>query len=162
MKIIILKLICYCVLSDINLSFLNKVKNDKTAVLIIGNTSGLMTEQRHLFLKLINQNVNNPVIINRNYGNNISLDQIKISSSIDIGSLFCDGLGDGIMFSQAEKNLSSPHLNNLAFSILQSTRNRISKTEYISCPSCGRTLFNLQETTEKNKKCHFSFKGFKK
>ena len=150
----------YCVLSDINLSFLNKVKNDKTAVLIIGNTSGLMTEQRHLFLKLINQNVNNPVIINRHYGSNISLDQIKISSSIDIGSLFCDGLGDGIMFSQAE-NLSPPHLNNLAFSILQSTRNRISKTEYISCPSCGRTLFDLQETTEKIRNATSHLKGLK-
>ena len=150
----------YCVHSDITPSFINKIKSDLTVVLIIGNISGHMTEQRSFFVELINKNIYNPVIINRTYDNNISSDQLKISGSIDVGSLLCDGLGDGIMFSSF-KNLSPPHLNNLAFSILQSTRNRISKTEYISCPSCGRTLFDLQETTEKIRNATSHLKGLK-
>ena len=65
-------------------------------------------------------------------------------SAIDIGSLFIDGLGDGIWLSSEHEH---SFINETAFGILQASRTRISKTEYISCPSCGRTLFDLQETT---------------
>ena len=69
-------------------------------------------------------------------------------------------MGDGIFIS-AESSLSLPLLNNLSFGILQATRTRISKTEYISCPSCGRTLFDLQETTEKIRSATSHLKGLK-
>ena len=62
--------------------------------------------------------------------------------------MFCDGFGDGIFLTSGNK-LDIHNLNKISFAILQATRTRISKTEYISCPSCGRTLFDLQETTEK-------------
>ena len=65
-------------------------------------------------------------------------------SAIDIGSLLIDGLGDGIWLSSEHEH---SFINETAFGILQASRTRISKTEYISCPSCGRTLFDLQETT---------------
>jgi len=90
-----------------------------------------------------------------------------IYSSTDIGGLFIDGLGDGIMLGtqQVEEKTSglqwAEFCNKTAFGILQATRNRMSKTEYISCPSCGRTLFDLQETTGMIRKRTDHLKGVK-
>ena len=109
---------------------------------------------------MINQNLYNPVIISRKFNSKLSIDQLKISASIDLGSLLCDGLGDGV-FLTSKTYLNLPYLNNISFSILQATRTRISKTEYISCPSCGRTLFDLQETTEKIRRATSHLKGLK-
>ena len=92
--------------------------------------------------------------------NNLSDQQIQISSSIDIGALLLDGLGDGISIS-ANNCGSDQMINSLAFGILQATRTRISKTEYISCPSCGRTLFDLEETTAKIRAKTDHLKGVK-
>jgi (E)-4-hydroxy-3-methylbut-2-enyl-diphosphate synthase len=77
----------------------------------------------------------------------------------DAGALLIDGLGDGIMI-HAE-GISQQRINSTAFGILQATRTRISKTEYISCPSCGRTLFDLQETTAKIRARTSHLKGVK-
>ena len=74
--------------------------------------------------------------------------------------MFCDGFGDGI-FLTSESKLDIHNLNKISFAILQATRTRISKTEYISCPSCGRTLFDLQETTEKIRVATSHLKGLK-
>jgi (E)-4-hydroxy-3-methylbut-2-enyl-diphosphate synthase len=80
-------------------------------------------------------------------------------ASTDAGSLLIDGFGDGIFFlnSKVEAN----RLNDISFGILQAARTRISKTEYISCPSCGRTLFDLQETTAMIRKRTDHLKGVK-
>ena len=86
-------------------------------------------------------------------------EQLQISASIDIGSLLIDGLGDGICISS--NYCSNKMLNSISFGILQASRTRISKTEYISCPSCGRTLFDLQETTAKIRKVTDHLKGVK-
>jgi (E)-4-hydroxy-3-methylbut-2-enyl-diphosphate synthase len=85
-----------------------------------------------------------PVVIIRNYEHTTD-EEFTIFSSIDAGGLFVDGFGEGIMLHAVKSSLSK--INSIAFGILQATRTRISKTEYISCPSCGRTLFDLQETT---------------
>ncbi len=85
-----------------------------------------------------------PVVIIRNY-ENINDEQFTIYAGIDAGGLFVDGFGEGLMLHTSNITLSK--INSIAFGILQATRLRISKTEYISCPSCGRTLFDLQETT---------------
>ena len=90
----------------------------------------------------------------------MSEQQLQISSSVDIGALLIDGLGDGIFISASEC-ISDQNNNSLSFGILQATRTRISKTEYISCPSCGRTLFDLQETTAKIRKETDHLKGVK-
>ena len=79
---------------------------------------------------------------------NLSEEEFQLQASTDIGALLLDGLGDGT-FIQAGTCGSDQMKMHTAFGILQATRTRISKTEYISCPSCGRTLFDLQETTAK-------------
>src|SRR5690606_15390776 len=79
-------------------------------------------------------------------------------SSSDLGIHFIDGFGDGIWITG---NHSLNFINSLSFGILQATRTRISKTEYISCPSCGRTLFDLQETTAKIRAKTSHLKGIK-
>ena len=89
---------------------------------------------------------------------NFSLEDAQLFASTDLGGLFVDGFGDGIMISGDENH---KELNSLAFGILQAARTRISKTEYISCPSCGRTLFDLQETTALIRKRTDHLKGVK-
>ena len=146
--------------SDLNNTLLNLINVDKTAVLLINthNNNGI-AEQRRLFVKLINSKIKTPVIISRAY-ENLSEQQLQLSAATDIGSLLLDGLGDGIFINT--KNCGSDQMiNNLSFGILQATRTRISKTEYISCPSCGRTLFDLQETTAKIRKVTDHLKGIK-
>jgi len=122
------------------------------------NKNGL-AEQRKLFTELMNNNIKTPVIIGRAYAD-LSEQQLQLSASSDFGALFLDGLGNGI-FIAAENCGSSQSINSLAFGILQASRTRISKTEYISCPSCGRTLFDLQKTTAKIRKETDHLKGVK-
>jgi len=152
--------IIYACFSDLSKDLKDKLKLDKTAVLLIDthNNNGI-AEQRRLFIELINNNIKTPVIIGRSY-ENLSKQQLQLSSSTDIGALLLDGLGDGVFIS-ASDCASDKMINNLSFGILQATRTRISKTEYISCPSCGRTLFDLQETTAKIRKVTNHLKGIK-
>ena len=138
--------ILYMTISKINKDVIDKLKKDSNMVLLIDtdNAHG-MSEQRRLFIELLESNCKTPVIIGRKY-ENISNEEFQLYSATDIGGLFVDGLGDGIFLTK--KGLSSlEQRNKISFGILQASRTRISKTEYISCPSCGRTLFDLQETT---------------
>ena len=137
-----------------------KITKDPTAVLIVktDNINGL-AEQRRVFIELINRNIKTPVIISRDY-NQLDAKYLQLNSSSDIGGLLIDGLGDGITINN-NKEGESLHINSTAFGILQASRTRISKTEYISCPSCGRTLFDLQETTAKIRKVTDHLKGVK-
>jgi (E)-4-hydroxy-3-methylbut-2-enyl-diphosphate synthase len=120
---------------------------DQTCVVVL-ETSALhgMAAQRDFFVHLINNQVQLPVIIKRSY-QDISADDLMLFAATDLGALFTDGFGDGIWIDAAE-SVALPLINSTSFGILQATRTRISKTEYISCPSCGRTLFDLQETTQ--------------
>ena len=116
-----------------------------------------MAEQRRMFIELIKKNSSIPVIIKRNYSG-LSEEQFQLHASTDAGALLLDGFGDGIWLAA---HTSSKNANATAFGILQATRTRISKTEYISCPSCGRTLFDLQETTAKIRQRTDHLKGVK-
>ncbi len=152
---------------------LKQVQDDKNIVLIFetGNEHG-MAEQRRAFIELLQNQINIPVVVKRNY-QNISEEQLQLHSSTDIGALLIDGFGDGIWIEQNQKPEIRNHqrrvslkadqkfVNALSFGILQATRTRISKTEYISCPSCGRTLFDLQETTAKIRSRTDHLKGIK-
>ena len=137
-----------------------KITKDPTAVLIVktDNINGL-AEQRRIFIELINRNIKTPVIIRRDY-NQLDAKHLQLNSSSDVGGLLIDGLGDGITINN-NKEGESLRINSTAFGILQASRTRISKTEYISCPSCGRTLFDLQETTAKIRKVTDHLKGVK-
>jgi len=150
----------YITLSKISEEVLNKIKNDSTIVLLLDtdNKHGL-SEQRRIFVKLINAKITAPVIIRRYYEDLTSSD-LQLCSSTDIGGLFIDGLGDGLYIA-AENCGSLDDLNRTSFGILQATRTRITKTEYISCPSCGRTLFDLQEVTARIRSKTQHLKGLK-
>lgn len=99
-------------------------------------------EGRKVFATLHYYQVENPVVLQRAY-NEEDIEMLQIKSSVDIGSFFLDGFGDGIMLENKQKTQDTV---SLSFSILQATRARMSKTEFISCPGCGRTLFDLQQT----------------
>ncbi len=99
-----------------------------------------------------------PIILKYN-ANNQDEETFILDASKTLGALMCDGIGDGIFL---ENNyLSNIKLNTTAFNILQAIRSRITKTEYIACPSCGRTLFDLQETTQKIREKTHHLKGVK-
>lgn len=144
----------------ITIDFLSKIKLIKNVVLITDSFNPYaMPEIRRMFVALTEQEITLPIIIKRNYSD-ISEEEFQLGSSAEIGALLLDGLGDGIWVKQ--QNCTSPQVaNSTAFGILQATRTRISKTEYISCPSCGRTLFDLQETTAKIRERTDHLKGIK-
>lgn len=116
---------------------------DVVLVLETGNAHG-MAEQRRAFVELMNLNPGIPVIIKRAY-KGLEEEKFQLQVSTDMAALLLDGFGDGV-WAEAEA-VPLKAVNSTLFGILQATRTRISKTEYISCPSCGRTLFDLQETT---------------
>lgn len=130
-----------------------------TTVLVLetANAHG-MAEQRRAFVELMNRHSELPVMIRRNYSG-ISEEDFQLYASTDTGALLLDGFGDGIWL-KAE-GVPAGAVNSTAFGILQATRTRISKTEYISCPSCGRTLFDHQETTAKIRRRTDHLKGVK-
>jgi (E)-4-hydroxy-3-methylbut-2-enyl-diphosphate synthase len=140
--------------------FIKKIKLEKYVVLVCDTiNSHAMAELRRLFVTLAEHDIKLPVIIKRNYSY-ISEEDFQLGSSAEIGALLLDGLGDGIWLNQ--QHCTSPQIvNSTSFGILQATRTRISKTEYISCPSCGRTLFDLQETTSKIRSVTDHLKGVK-
>ena len=88
------------------------------------------------------------------------LKNLQIHSSIDIGGVLVDGVGDGVYLA-AENDKSLNDMNRTSFGILQASRTRITKTEYISCPSCGRTVFDLQEVTARIRLKTQHLKGLK-
>ena len=119
---------------------------DKTVVLILNTSANHgMAGQRAFFVALQQRDIQIPVIVKRTY-QNLDADTLMLYAATDLGALFTDGFGDGIWIDAQGQNLAL--INATSFGILQATRTRISKTEYISCPSCGRTLFDLQETTQ--------------
>jgi (E)-4-hydroxy-3-methylbut-2-enyl-diphosphate synthase len=134
--------------SDLIKEKIECIKQDTKAVLIIetSNNNGF-ADQRAAVIRLINFNYHAPVIFKRNYTEN-NKEDFQVKSAADLGGLFIDGLGDGIWI-ENEGILSEKEKIGTSFGILQASRVRVSKTEYISCPSCGRTLFDLQKTIKK-------------
>ncbi len=159
-----------------HLPFIEKLIADPTIVLCMYDTKVQPAKSIRAFLKKYSpQGLNAPVII-ADASYSATVDQQLIDFSVTSGGLLLDGIGDGVWLmndpSKMENTRSTGRtylevknnnqfLNNTAFSILQATRRRISKTEYISCPSCGRTLFDLQETTAKIRAATHHLKGVK-
>ena len=137
------------------------IKNDPLVVFIIStNNSHGMAELRRIFFELISREIKNPAIIHRSY-NNLDDENLRLFSSTDLGALLIDGLGDGVWLENAGEISSKYFINRTSFGILQAARTRISKTEYIACPSCGRTLFDLVEVTNKIRRRTEHLKGVK-
>ncbi|MFZ9240137.1 MAG: (E)-4-hydroxy-3-methylbut-2-enyl-diphosphate synthase [Chitinophagaceae bacterium] len=154
-----------------------KLKGEKNIVLCVkSNTENAMQTVRNVFIKLAALEIPHPVILFTK-SNKHTPDEHLIQFATETGALLLDGMGDGICLGfGAGSAMDNPVVkgrtylpvkdmyqfaNNTAFSILQATRTRISKTEYISCPSCGRTLFDLQETTAKIRSVTNHLKGVK-
>ncbi len=133
---------------------------EKTNVVFVLNSQHQlkMMDMRSAYLGLIEHQMMTPVV-NFSAYSNADEDSFMLDAAADNGILFIDGLGDGIWL-QAQ-NIADQRVNSTSFGILQATRTRISKTEYISCPSCGRTLFDLQETTAKIRSKTAHLKGIK-
>jgi (E)-4-hydroxy-3-methylbut-2-enyl-diphosphate synthase len=158
-------------------SILEKMSVDPTVVICLSSTNqNAMQSVRQMFMELENRKISNPVILTTDSGWQTP-DEHLIHFATETGALLLDGFGDGICLGYNSKAQMENHqvtgrtylavkdiyqfTNNTAFSILQATRTRISKTEYISCPSCGRTLFDLQETTAKIRSRTNHLKGVK-
>jgi (E)-4-hydroxy-3-methylbut-2-enyl-diphosphate synthase len=135
-----------------------ELQNHPNAIFILETKYDNKTQVfRKIINELANLNIKNPIILRYNY--NISDEEtFQLYSSSDAGSILIDGFGDGLWIC-GEQPIKT--INTTSFGILQATRTRISKTEYISCPSCGRTLFDLQETTAKIRKRTSHLKGLK-
>ena len=122
-----------------------------------------MTDQRSFFFKMEELGLDVPVIIKRTYSfDEENIDHttlLQLYAATDLGALLVDGFGDGIWIDAPQ--LPANIITSTAFGILQATRSRISKTEYISCPSCGRTLFDLMETTQMIRSRTSHLKGLK-
>jgi (E)-4-hydroxy-3-methylbut-2-enyl-diphosphate synthase len=164
------------VLLDEHASLL-KIKEEKNIVLCVkSDAENAMQSVRRVFVQLASFGITHPVVLYTD-SNKHTPDEHLIHLATETGALLLDGMGDGIClgFSKGAQ-LENPKVNgrtylpvkdiyqfanNTAFSILQATRTRISKTEYISCPSCGRTLFDLQETTAKIRAVTNHLKGVK-
>lgn len=145
--------------------FLERLKNDPTVVLVFHTSNEhAMPEFRRAFILLMENGCTAPVIVKRKY-TDTDEELFRLYSATDMGALLLDGFGDGTWISAksttGEKSVPQAIVNSTTFGILQATRTRISKTEYISCPSCGRTLFDLQETTNKIRKRTEHLKGVK-
>ena len=134
------------------------LKNLKKIILILetNNDHGL-ADQRRFFIVCSALGIQNPIIVKRSYSTSLE-NQLRLYSATDLGGLQLDGFGDGIW---VDSDLNPSFVNETSFGILQASRSRISKTEYISCPSCGRTLFDLQETTAKIRARTHHLKGLK-
>ncbi|HNZ67804.1 MAG: (E)-4-hydroxy-3-methylbut-2-enyl-diphosphate synthase [Prolixibacteraceae bacterium] len=133
---------------------ITKLKQTRKTVLILESfNKNPFAELRAFFMMLETHIWKVPVIIFRSYSER-KLEDLQIKASADLGGLLIDGYGDGICISNDHENITFTELKDLSFGILQSSRMRVSRTEFISCPGCGRTQFDLHETTRRVKE-HF-------
>ena len=162
--------------SEAAIAQLTQVKDDITATYcLVATGKNPLLELRNAMTVFNELGIHNPVILCAE-SHAATIDEQLIEFSTGTGGLLLDGIGDGVWLmndpgkivnqqatgrTYLEVNNNHQFLNNTAFSILQATRTRISKTEYISCPSCGRTLFDLQETTAKIRAATHHLKGVK-
>jgi (E)-4-hydroxy-3-methylbut-2-enyl-diphosphate synthase len=158
--------------ADLDSEAFGLIPLDKTLVFVL-ETDEIhgMADQRAFFLKLQEMELDVPVIVKRSYafadhgpstmdhGQADLTTNLQLYAATDLGALLVDGFGDGIWIDAPQ--VATNIITSTAFGILQATRSRISKTEYISCPSCGRTLFDLMITTQMIRSRTSHLKGLK-
>lgn len=161
--------------ADIDSEEFGALPFDQTLIFVLEtNAVHGMADQRAFFFKLEDLGIDVPVIIKRTYPEESQKDHgpwsmvhgqtelttlLQLYASTDLGALLVDGFGDGIWIDAP--GIETKTITSTAFGILQATRSRISKTEYISCPSCGRTLFDLMVTTQMIRSRTSHLKGLK-
>lgn len=143
-----------------NTEDVDKIQFLTDVVLILeAPTENFTQVMRNFYRTLVLHNIDLPIVLKHTTSTQ-DLEAFQLWQSAKIGSVLIDGFGDGVWVNSTEK-IAPQLVNTTSFGILQATRTRISKTEYISCPSCGRTLFDLQETTAKIRKHTSHLKGLK-
>lgn len=143
-----------------NPEIIEKLKKERKVILIMeSNNLNSFAEMRAFFMELDAHICKNPVILHRSYKTN-DYEDLLLKASTDLGGLFLDGYGDGILLSN-EGQIGYNELKNLSFGILQASRMRVTRTEFVSCPGCGRTLFDLRDTVAVIKKNFSHLKNLK-
>lgn len=146
-------------LADLTAENIDRIKALKDVVLVASSShANPVGELRAIVHKLVNEAVSAPVIIRRIY-DEASVETLRLKAAADLGVLLIDGLVDGVWIENSIG--SAAEINSIAFGILQATRARISKTEYIACPGCGRTMYDLQGTLARIKAATAHLKGLK-
>lgn len=152
--------------SQLSVEVMRLLSTDGSIVVILtSNHLNPLGEMRAFFHTLLINEITTPVVLHRSY--HVSdLQELQIKAAADLGVLFLDGFGDGIMLELTQgysylKQLGVEELNSVAFGILQASRVRVTKTEYISCPSCGRTMFRLQTVIARVKEKTSHLNGLK-
>ncbi|MCD7978146.1 MAG: 4-hydroxy-3-methylbut-2-en-1-yl diphosphate synthase [Tannerellaceae bacterium] len=145
--------------SDLTDQALQLLSRDRAAVILLSthHRNGVGA-QRAALHKLMKAGYGVPVILHREYTEK-RMESLQIKAATDLGALILDGFSDGVML--YNDGMKATDIDSCMFAILQATRTRISKTEYISCPSCGRTLFDLQATIARVKEVTSHLKGLK-
>lgn len=145
--------------NDLTPENIARIKSLKDIVLVASSQHiNAVGELRALVHRLMIEGIEAPVIIRRAY-NEESIDTLRIKAAADLGVLLIDGLADGLWLENPAS--TATELNSIMFGILQATRARISKTEYIACPGCGRTMYDLQGTLARIKAATGHLKGLK-
>jgi (E)-4-hydroxy-3-methylbut-2-enyl-diphosphate synthase len=126
------------------------IKNPKVVLVCSSKHQNAFAEQRAFAFRLVQSKCKAPVIFKRTFEES-NLEDIHLKASADLGSLYFDGFGNGIWLENIGE-LSHEEINSTAFGILQAARVRTSRTEFVSCPGCGRTLFQLHDVVAEVKK----------
>ena len=138
---------------------IDQLKGLTQSIIILESfASNVLHSSRNVMIKFMKAGIQLPVVFKYHFGQ-FSEEAFRINLATNYGGLFIDGLGDGMLMSADD--LDTKLINETVFGTLQAARTRITKTEYISCPSCGRTLFDLQETTAMIRKKTDHLKGIK-
>jgi (E)-4-hydroxy-3-methylbut-2-enyl-diphosphate synthase len=146
-------------LADLTAGNIDRIKALKDVILVASSShANPVGELRAIVHKLVNEAVSAPVIIRRIY-DEASVETLRLKAAADLGVLLIDGLVDGVWIENSAG--TATEINAIAFGILQATRARISKTEYIACPSCGRTLYNIEQALADIKARTSHLKGLK-
>jgi (E)-4-hydroxy-3-methylbut-2-enyl-diphosphate synthase len=135
------------------------IRNPQT-ILILSSATSSVFEQKSSVYRLRREGIKNPVVLQRRYREK-DLESFQIKSAADSGAFFLDNSVDGIFLQNETDAVSPEDINTCSFGILQAAGRRISKTEYIACPGCGRTLFDLQTALKKVKAATAHLKGLK-
>jgi (E)-4-hydroxy-3-methylbut-2-enyl-diphosphate synthase len=148
-----------CDYSSLTDSFIKSLAAQRDRIILVASASpNCVAELRACFMKLRNGGIDNPIIFGRRYETS-DFERLQTEAACDFGALLIDGFGDGVMISAPD--IPRHRTTDLAFGILQAARVRYTRTEYIACPGCGRTLFDLKETLKNVKAATAGFTGLK-
>ncbi len=156
-----LKFLKFCFKDNLEQIMPQLMAHPEVVAVIAGNNSNRLAELRFIAHTMMLKGIKNPIVFCQEYCHSFDeKEEFLLEASVDMGALMFDGLTDGIWLTNS-RDIPSKDIEQTSFGILQAARLRISKTEYISCPGCGRTLYDLKSTIARIKKATKDLKGLK-